>query len=183
FDGQGGGQNMTNPINSNAISASVSAINITKIVPGGTSGQQFRFTFNPPGDNNTTPFVLGDGGTKPFPNLNPGTYVVTEPGELGFRLTSIVCTSGATVTRAFATNIDTGTYTVTETGETGFELVGVDCGPGGVGSVANGTATITILQEIPDQFVACTFTNRPVAALRIHKTVVGNANGQTFDFT
>ena len=112
FDGQGGGQNMTNPINSNAISASVSAINITKIVPGGTSGQQFGFSFNPPGDNNTTPFMLGDGGTEPFPNLNPGMYVVTEPGETGFTLTSILCTSGATVTRDVATGTERACFTV-----------------------------------------------------------------------
>jgi hypothetical protein len=260
FDGQGGGQNMTNPINSNSISASVSAINITKIVPGVTSAQLFDFTFNPPGDNNTAPFTLGDGATQPFPNLNPGSYVVTETGETGFTLGSIVCTSGATVTasipsgtdagsvtitlhpnevvnctftntpnirvpaneiditkilegvnvgpsfgftvspainttssfalvggqtQTFATNVGPGVYTVTEQGGVpGFELAGVDCGPGGVGSVANGTATITIVaQDVADQVVACTFTNRPVAAIRITKTVIGNASGQTFDFT
>jgi LPXTG-motif cell wall-anchored protein len=252
FDGQGGLQ--TNPINSNAIATSVSAINITKIAPGATNQTTFGFTYNPPGDNNTTSFSLGAGQTQPFANLNPGVYVISETSlPTGFDFSSGFCTSGATVfvsgttvtitlhpnevvnctfintpsgriaqneiditkvvqgvnngqsfhftvtpainlTSSFSltngqtqqfTGFPAGTYVVTEPGETGFELIGVDCGPGGVGSVKDGTATITVTggNDSNGQVVACTFTNRPIARIQITKTVVGNANGQTFNFS
>jgi hypothetical protein len=67
------------------------SITIVKDAVGPDAGTaQFDLIFTASGPV-TTPFALGDGGERVFPDLAPGTYEIHEPGEAGWSLTGVAC--------------------------------------------------------------------------------------------
>ncbi len=79
--------------------------------------------------------------------------------------------TGTTADTKTFSNIAVGTYEITEAAETGFQLTDISCSGGSSTSTAGSTATINLKAG---ETVTCTFTNEPIADLKIVKEISGS---------